>query len=128
MRQSDLEIMVSTGSRQRPGTSLGSGHGQADESAELLAADSRAVFLERYDPRDTKIPKYEGCDPGLYCRGLSVGLHAAVHAFMAREHYEWQPDLAQVVTEEAARALVAGVCDNLARDVRERFRIPPKAS
>ncbi len=123
MKQSEFQILVSVGSGQRPGTTLGSGHGQADESAELLAAEPKAVYLERYDPRDTKIPKYDGCDPTLYCKGLSAGLHDAVREFMAREHYQWQTDLADVVTERSARALFDGVCDNLTQEVRKRFRL-----
>ncbi|MFW5867088.1 MAG: creatininase family protein [Armatimonadota bacterium] len=98
---------------------LGGGHAGPDEAAELMAAEPDAVHLDRYDPEDTLLPKYENCDPWLYARGLSEDAQAAVHAFMAREHYEWSPDLAETVTAEAARALMDEICDKLAEEVRE---------
>ncbi len=99
--------------------SLGGGHAGPDEAAELMAADPDAVHLDRYDPEDTLLPKYENCDPCLYARGLSEEAQAAVHKFMAREHYEWSPDLAEKVTPEAARAHLDETCDKLADEVRE---------
>jgi len=99
--------------------SLGGGHAGPDEAAELMAADPAAVHLDRYDPEDTLLPKYENCDPWLYARGLSEESQAAVHTFMAREHYSWSPDLADKVTPESAQALMDEICDRMAEEVRE---------
>jgi len=117
MRHSDLRIMAVEGAKFRPECDLGGGHAQANEAAETLVADKRAVHLERYDPQDTRIPKYD-CDPELYCQGLSEGLHESVRRFTAREHFDWQADLAEVVTPEAANALFDSVCDAFAEAVR----------
>ena len=117
MRESDLRIMVRAGAGLRPEYNLGGGHAQANETAEALVADERAVHLDRYDPAATRIPKYD-CDPALYCQGLSDGLHEAVRRFTAREHFDWQEDLADVVTPDAARALFDNVCRALAETVR----------
>ena len=38
---------------------------------------------------------------------------------IAREHYRWQEDLAEVVTPEAARELLDSVCDALVEELRE---------
>lgn len=112
-------ILVSHGLTGPFETALGGGHAGPDEAAQLMAADPGTVHLDRFDPEDTLLPKYEGCDPWLYGRGLSEEAQAAVHKFMAREHYEWSPDLAQIVTPEAARAHFDEVCDQLADAIRE---------
>ena len=119
MMHSDMRIMVKGAPRKMPDKRLGPGHAQADETAELLVAEPRAVHLDRYDPQKTLLPKYEGCDPALYYQGLSEEHHEAVRRFMGREHYEWQPDLAEVVTPEAAQELFDGVCNALAEELRE---------
>ena len=117
MRQSDMRILIRAGARLRPECNLGQGHAQANETAETLVADQRAVHLDRFDPAATRIPKYD-CDPDLYCQGLSEGHHETVRRFTAREHFPWQEDLAEVVTPEAAEALFDGVCGALAETVR----------
>jgi hypothetical protein len=122
MRDSDMRILVRTGGAIRPGTGLGPGHAQADETAELLATHPDAVRLDRYDPRKTAIAKYDGCDPALYYRGLRDELHEPVRAFMAREHFRWQEDLADVVNPESAGRLFDGSCDSLADELREAMR------
>ncbi len=98
---------------------LGGGHAGPDEAAQLMAAEPDAVHLDRYDPDDSLLPKYEECDPELYGLGLSEEAQASVREFMAREHYSWSPDLAKVVTPEAARAHFDEVCDRLAEEVKE---------
>jgi len=119
MTHSDLQIIVKSGPSSRdPDVGLGGGHAQADEAAELFAARPEAVWPGRYDPRDTLLPKYEGCSPELYCGGLSEQHHEAVRRFMAREHYEWQEDLARVVTPAAAIRLFEATCDALANELR----------
>ncbi len=97
---------------------LGGGHAGPDEAAELMAANADAVHLDRFDPEDTLLPRYPGCDPWLYSRGLSEAARESVFRFMAREHYEWDADLARKVTPEAARALFDEVCDRLADELR----------
>ncbi|MFQ6096267.1 MAG: creatininase family protein [Armatimonadota bacterium] len=125
MANSDLNIMVRTAPRKAPESRLGPGHAQADESAELLVAEPRAVHLDRYAPERTAIPKYTGCDPALYCRGLSERHHEAVRRFMAREHYQWQQDLPAAVTPEAAQRLFDSICDALADELRQAMAPPP---
>ncbi len=119
MKTSDMRIIVRSGPKTMPEVRLGGGHAQAEETAELLAAAPDAVKLDRYDPDATLIPKYEGCDPELYCRGLSDQHHESVRRFMGREHYEWQDDLAEVVTPEAAQVFFNETCDALADELRE---------
>jgi len=116
---SPMRIRVQAGPTQSVEPHLGPGHAGPDEAAELLAAVPRAVHLDRYDPGQTQLPKYPGCDPALYCQGLSEQHHQAVQQFMAREHYRWQEDLAEVVTPEAAGRLLNAVCDALAQELRE---------
>lgn len=113
------QIHVSHGLSGPFETRLGGGHAGPDEAAQLMAADPDSVHLDRYEPEDTLLPKYEHCDPWLYARGLSEEAQARVHQFMAREHYEWSPDLAEKVTPEAAEAHLNEVCDLLAEEVRE---------
>ncbi len=119
MERSDMRILIRAGVPLPDAVSLGGGHAQANEAAELLAVAPDAVFLDRYDPARTRIAKYEGCDPAHYCSGLSEGLHEPVRAFMAREHFPWQDDLADKVTPEAARRLFDHVCDQLAAELTE---------
>ncbi|MFW6164163.1 MAG: creatininase family protein [Planctomycetota bacterium] len=119
VQQSDMQILVRAGAQLREDVDLGGGHAQANEAAELLAACPEAVFLDRYDPAHTRIPKYGRCEPEHYCSGLSEELHEPVHAFMAREHFRWQQDLAEKVTPEAARRLFDHVCDRLATELSE---------
>lgn len=99
--------------------SMGGGHAGPDEAAELLAADPNAVHLDRFDPEDTLLPKYEGCDPWLYSRGLSHEARRAVIDFMEREHYRWNPELASVVNKDSAEALFDEICGKLADELRE---------
>jgi creatinine amidohydrolase/Fe(II)-dependent formamide hydrolase-like protein len=119
MRHSQMKIMVTAGPKALPDERLGGGHAQAEEAAELLISEPRAVHLDRYDAAATLLPKYGGCDPALYCRGLSEQWHEPVRQFMAREHYAWQEDLAQRVTPEAASRFFDALCDALAEEVRE---------
>lgn len=112
-------ILVKHGPDGPLAAGLGGGHAGASEAAELMAANAEAVHLDRYDPQDTLLPKYPHCDPWLYSRGLSPEAREAVFRFMAREHYEWSPDLAQKVTPEAAQALLDEVCDRLAEELAE---------
>ena len=84
-----------------------------------MASDPDCVHLDRFDPEDTLLPKYESCDPELYSRGLSAEATESVHTFMAREHYEWDADLVEKVTPEAARRHFDMVCDAMADDLRE---------
>ena len=121
MRHSDMQILLRAGAPLSEEVDLGGGHAQANEAAELLAAEPDAVFLDRYDPANTRIAKYEGCEPAHYCSGLSEKLHEPVRAFMAREHFPWQQDLAEKVTPEAARRLFDHVCDRLASDLAARM-------
>ena len=123
MKTSDMQIIVRAAPREMPAVRLGPGHAQADEAAELLIAEPRAVKLDRYDPKDTLIPKYDDCDPELYCQGLSEQHHDSVRRFMAREHYDWQEDLTEVVTPESAQAFFDGMCDALANELREAMEL-----
>jgi len=118
MRHSEMRIMVTHGPKALPEERLGGGHAQAEEAAELLVSEPRAVHLDRHDPAATLLPKYEGCDPALYYRGLSEQWHEPVRQFMAREHYVWQEDLAERVTPETAKRFFDAVCDALAEEVR----------
>lgn len=111
-------ILVKHGPEGPLEADLGGGHAGPNEAAELMVADAAAVHLDRYDPEDTLLPKYEGCDPWLYSRRLSPKAREAVFNFMAREHYTWYPDLVEKVTPEAAQALFDEVCDRLADEVR----------
>ncbi len=97
---------------------LGGGHAGPNEAADLMASRPGTVHLDRYDPEDTLLPKYPGCDPWLYSRGLSDEARKSVFRFMAREHYEWDADLATKVTPEAAQALLDELCDKLADELR----------
>jgi len=119
MARSEMQILIRVGVPLPDEVDIGGGHAQANEAAELLAVAPDAVFLDRYDPANTRIAKYEGCHPEHYCRGLSEELHGPVRAFMAREHFRWQADLAERVTPEAARRLFEHVCDQLARELAE---------
>jgi len=119
MRRSRMKIAVRAGASLREDVDLGGGHAQANEAAELLVARPEAVFLERFDPADTRIPKYECCDPARYCAGLSTELHESVRAFMARDDFAWQPDLAAKVTPQASRRLFDHVCDRLAGELAQ---------
>jgi len=116
---SSLRILVAHGPRRPVDTGLGGGHAGAFETGELMAAHPELVHLECYDPQDTLLPKYDGCDPALYSRGLSREATQAVYDFMAREHYVWDPDLPTQVTPEAARRHWELMCDVLAEEVRE---------
>lgn len=118
MSASPLRILVAHGPSRRLDTGLGGGHAGAFETGELMTACPELVHLDRYDPQDTLLPKYQGCDPELYSRGLSAQATAAVHEFMAREHYVWEPDVPQQVTAEAARRHFDLMCDALAEEVR----------
>lgn len=118
MKHSDMRILVSGGAGNRAGESLGGGHAQANETADTLVAEPRAVHLDRFDASATLIPKYD-CDPELYCRGLSEDSAERVRAFTAKEHFPWQEDLAEVVTPEAAKKLSDGACDLLAAAIKE---------
>jgi len=118
MKHSEMVILVQAGPSEQPEFSLGGGHAGPNEAAELMAAQAEAVHLDRYDPEDTLLPKYDGCDPELYSAGLTEESRESVQKFMAREHYEWDPDLAEKVTPEAARKLFDEICDGLADDVR----------
>lgn len=119
MRTSDMKIRVASGPSAKLDTGLGGGHAGPFETGEVLASDPDCVHLDRYDPEDTLLPKYEGCDPELYARGLSAEATESVHKFMAREHYEWDADLVAKVTPEAARRHFDMVCDAMADDLRE---------
>lgn len=118
-QRSEMKIIVRAGPSLREDVDLGGGHAQANEAAELLAARPEAVFLNRFDPANTRIPKYEGCKAAHYSDGLSPELHEPVRAFMARGHFSWQPHLAAKVTPEAARRLFEHVCDRLASELAE---------
>lgn len=118
MADSPLRIMVAHGPSRKLDTGLGGGHAGPYETGEVMAPYPELVHLDRYDPQDTLLPKYEGCDPELYSRGLNEEATAAVHKFMAREHYVWDADLAEKVTPEAARRHFEMVCDALAEEVR----------
>lgn len=119
MQRSEMRIMVTAGPKTQVVERLGAGHAQAEEAAELLVSEPRAVYLDRYDPTATLLPKYPGCDPALYCQGLSEQWHEPVRQFMAREHYAWQEDLVQRVTPEAAQRFFDAVCDALTKEVAE---------
>jgi len=119
MRHSDMRIMVAAGPRTQPEERLGGGHAQAEEAAELLLSEPRAVHLDRYDRTDTRLPKYEGCDPALYYRGLSEQLHQPVRDFMAADGWQWQADLVERVTPDAAQRYFDATRDALAEEVRE---------
>ncbi|HUS79884.1 MAG TPA: creatininase family protein, partial [Armatimonadota bacterium] len=116
---SDLRILVAHGPSRPLDTGLGGGHAGPFETGELMAVCPACVRLDRYDPDATLLPKYGGCDPELYSRGLSAEATESVHKFMAREHYVWDADLAEKVTPEAARRHFDMVCDALADDLRE---------
>jgi len=116
--QGSARILVRSGPDGPFEAGLGGGHAGPDEAAELMAANAAAVHLGRFDPEDTLLPKYADCDPWLYSRGLSPEAREAVFRFMAREHYEWDADLAQKVTPASARALFDEVCDKLADELR----------
>ena len=124
MRHSPMQIIVRAGVPLPDAVDLGGGHAQANEAAELLAATPDAVFLDRFDPAHTRIPKYQGCDPRHYCSGLSAQHHDSVRAFMAREHFPWQADLADRVDAGAAQRLFDHVCDRLASDLAARMAPP----
>ena len=108
------KILVKHGPDGPFAATLGGGHAGPDEAAELMVANPAAVHLDRFNPEDTLLPQYEGCDPELYSRGLSPEAREAVFRFMAREHWQWTADLAQKVTPEAARALFDEIYDRLA--------------
>lgn len=112
------KILVKPGPDGPIAATLGGGHAGPDETAELMAANPAAVHLDRFHPEDTLLPQYEGCDPELYSRGLSPEAREAVFRFMAREHWQWDADLARKVTPEAAQALFDEVCDRLADELR----------
>ena len=57
-QHSPMRILIRAGAQVRPECDLGGGHAQANETAEALAADARAVHLDRYDPQATRLPKY----------------------------------------------------------------------
>lgn len=118
MKGSDMRILVRAGAGSRAGDRLGGGHAQANETAEAMVADERAVQLDRFDASATLIPKYD-CDPELYCRGLSEDSCERVLAFTAKEHFPWQKDLAEVVTPEAAKKLSDGACNLLTQAISE---------
>jgi len=119
MKQSDMKIMVTAAPRSMPEKRFGPGHAQGDETAELAAAEPAAVHLDRYDPEATLLPKYEGCSPELYSQGLSEEHHEPVRRFMAREHYEWQPDLVEAIKAGSVRDFVMGVQNALACDLAD---------
>ncbi|MEA3401860.1 MAG: creatininase family protein [Armatimonadota bacterium] len=119
-----VRILVKAGPDGPLDSSIGGGHAGPNEAAELMAADPATVHLDRYDPEDTLLPKYDSaggaaCDPWLYSRGLTPESREAVFRFMAREHYEWDPELAEKVTPEAAQRIFDEVCDRLAEELRE---------
>ncbi|MCD6359577.1 MAG: creatininase family protein [Armatimonadetes bacterium] len=119
MKDSALRILVSHMPGGKLDTGLDGSHAGPAETAEVMAACPDCVHLDRYDPEDTLLPRYEGCDPELYSRGLSEEATEAVHRFMAREHYEWNPDLVAQVTPEAARRHFDIICDALAGEIGE---------
>ena len=118
MEHSNLRILVTAGPSPEGKVDLGRGHAQGNETAELLATHPEAVRLDRYAPSATLIPKYAGCDPELYCTGLSSGQHQAVRDFMGREHFRWQEDLVSRVNPENAKRLFDAVCDGLVTEAR----------
>ena len=119
MRTSEIKILVQHGPSAQLDTGLGGGHAGPFETGEVMVCNPECVHLDRYDPEDTLLPKYEGCDPELYARGLSAEATEAVHQFMAREHWEWDPDLVAKVTPEAARRHFDMICDAMADELRE---------
>ena len=119
MRTSKMKILVTMGLLEDQSSGPGEGHAQGAETAELLASAPNLVHLERYDPETTQIPKYGGCDPGLYCTGLSEHQHRDVRQFMAQEHFSWQADLIEQVTPKSAERHLKAVCDNMVRIVQK---------
>lgn len=113
------EIMIKSRPGSLPVNTLGGGHAGPDEAAQLYAAEPRAVHVERYDPEDTLLPKYEGCNPVFYSRGLSRNAAKEVENFMALEHYQWFEGLAEKVTPENAKSLSDETCDMLAEEIKE---------
>ncbi len=119
MKTSDMRILVKSGPTTRPNTGLGGGHAGPYETGEQMAPNPDCVHLDRYDPEDRVLPKYEGCSPELYSRGLSAEATESVHKFMARELWDWDADLVEQVTPEAARRHFDMICDAMADEVRE---------
>ena len=118
MKSSTLKIGVSSGVYAEETLSLGNGHAQGGETAEFMACRPDLVHLDRFDPSDTKITKYAGCDPELYCAGLNREQHPAVRRFMAAEDFTWQHDLLDRVTAESAAEFYVASCNSLAEEAR----------
>ncbi len=118
MKDADLRVLVASGPAVPPDTGLGGGHAGPYETGEVMAAGANYVHLDRFDPEDRQLPKYDGCDPELYSRGLSADATEAVHKFMAKELYDWDADLVEKVTPEAARRHTEMTCDAIAADLR----------
>ncbi|MGD8240840.1 MAG: hypothetical protein PVH68_19980, partial [Armatimonadota bacterium] len=98
---------------------VGGGHAGPGETAECIAAAPDAVHLERFDADATALPRYEGLDPETYKEGLSSEAHEGLERHMARTHWEWDPELPDRATPEAARQVVDAIADGLAAKVNE---------
>ena len=122
MKNSSIEIKVSSGAFGSGHPPLGNGHAQGGETAELLACRPDLVHLDRFDPLRTKIAKYQGCDPDLYCTGLSPEQHPAVRRFMAAEDFSWQQDLADKVDEKSASEFFDASCKALCEEAKTFFQ------
>jgi creatinine amidohydrolase len=108
------------GAKLPPEKRLGAGHAGPGETAQCAAAARGKVQLDLFDPAATRLPRYEGLDPDVYCRGLSEPLHERVRMHMARTEWPWAEDLVeQVLRPGAAEELLRSAAEEVARQARE---------
>ena len=79
-----------------------------------MVAKPGSVHLDRFDPKNAALPRYEGLDPATYHDGLSEPLHEHVSRHMARRDYVWQDDLVELSTEEMGEKQMAAMAQALA--------------
>ena len=114
-REHGMKVYVTTGSNLVPEDArVPGGHAGAGETVQCMAAKPGSVNLSRHDPADTTLPRYEGLDPATYYDGLSEPLHEGVRNHIARTEWPWQPDLAELATQEKGERLLDAMARGLA--------------
>ncbi|MCX7016543.1 MAG: creatininase family protein [Candidatus Sumerlaeota bacterium] len=127
MKKYGLRILTTTGGgakaaelEARFGRKIGPGHAGPGETAQCIAAARGKQRLDRFDPRATRLPRYEGLDPATYYDGLSEENHERVRAHMARAEWPWEADLVdQVLIPGLPEALLQNAAENLAAKAKE---------
>jgi creatinine amidohydrolase/Fe(II)-dependent formamide hydrolase-like protein len=125
-RSHRLATLVTTGLEWVPASArVPMGHAGSGETAQCMAARPGSAKLDRFDPGQTRLPRYEGLDPETYSDGFSAALQEHVRRHMTATKYPWEADLARVATEAVGRQHLEAMAQELARRAGELLAAQP---